>query len=308
VRLVDLAPIAEAALEAVRPAADAKGVGVSASLGARPGLVSGDPERLKQIVWNLLSNAVKFTPKGGSVRLEMRRVDSDVEVSVADTGIGIEPEFLPHVFDRFRQADGASTRRHGGLGLGLAIVRHLTEMHGGTAAVSSEGPGRGATFTVRFPLASLASEPEGAARSGELSAELEARLAGLRVLVVDDEPDAREIVSLALARYGAEVRAEASAAGALAQVAGWGPDVLIADIGMPVEDGYDLIRKVRALPAESGGGTPAVALTAYARVEDRLRVLDAGYQMHVPKPVEPTELVAAVASIAGPADGRPRRE
>ncbi|HEY9282801.1 MAG TPA: PAS domain S-box protein [Pyrinomonadaceae bacterium] len=305
VRPVDLAPVIEAAADAVRPASGAKGIGLRVALDPRAGPVSGDPVRLQQVVWNLLSNAVKFTPRGGRVEVRLGRTGSHVEMSVGDDGVGIEPEFLPHVFDRFRQADQRITRQHGGLGLGLAIVRHLVELHGGTVRAESAGLGRGTTFTVVLPAAPARADAGVSAAGRERPASGDApaaddcpgRLDGLRVLVVDDEPDTRELLRVGLEQCGAEVTTAASAGEALVAMTAEPPDVLISDIGMPGEDGYELIRHVRELPAEAGGRVPAIALTAYARVEDRMRALRAGYQMHVPKPVELEELVAVAASL-----------
>jgi signal transduction histidine kinase/ActR/RegA family two-component response regulator len=295
VETIEPAPCIEAAIETLEPAASAKGIRVTTALDRHAGPVSGDPARLQQIVWNLLSNAIKFTPRGGHVEVKLSRVASHVEITIEDSGQGIAPEFLPHVFDRFRQADGATTRSHGGLGLGLAIVRHLVEAHGGSIEAASEGKGRGATFTVSLPIAAVRpdSRPSAAVEPGE-----EHRLDGVRVLVVDDEEDARALVAIVVEQRGAEVASAGSAAEALALLETFRPDVLVSDIGMPGRDGYDLIRAVRALPPERGGRTPAVALTAYARVEDRVRAIRAGYQLHVPKPVEPEELVVVVASLA----------
>ncbi|MET0623818.1 MAG: ATP-binding protein, partial [Pyrinomonadaceae bacterium] len=304
VRPVDPNSFIEAAVEAVRPAAEAKGVRVQKVMDTGLVSVSGDPVRLQQIVWNLLSNAIKFTPRGGRVQVRMERVNSHIEVAVVDTGAGIAPEFLPHVFDRFRQADQRTTRRHGGLGLGLAIVRHLVELHGGSVRAESEGEGRGSTFTVMLPVAPVyANDPaqervHPAARDTLPAFECPDRLDGLRVLVVDDEPDTREMLKAGLEHCGANVTTVGSAAEAFALIVGEPPHVIISDIGMPEEDGYDLIRKVRKLPAEGGGRVPAIALTAYARAEDRMQALRAGYQMHVPKPVELVELAAVAASLA----------
>jgi len=302
VRAVEPDSFIDAAVEAVRPAAEAKGVRVQKLMDAGLASVSGDPVRLQQVVWNLLSNAIKFTPSGGRVQVRMERAGSHIEIAVSDTGIGIAPDFLPHVFDRFRQADGRTTRRHGGLGLGLAIVRHLVELHGGTVRAESEGEGHGSTFTVTLPAAPVytseqARRVQPAARETLPFFECPDRLDGLRVLVVDDEPDARELLKAGLGHCGARVTEAASAAEALASVEGAPPDLLISDIGMPGEDGYSLIRKVRSLPAERGGRVPAIALTAYARAEDRMQALRAGYQMHVPKPVELVELAAVAASL-----------
>jgi PAS domain S-box-containing protein len=303
VRQVEVAPIVEAAVDAVRPAADAKNIRLQMVLDPLAGPVSGDPVRLQQVVWNLVSNAVKFTPKGGRVQIRLARVNSHVEISVNDTGAGIPPEFLPHVFDRFRQADQKTTRQHGGMGLGLSIVRHLVELHGGTVEAESPGEGLGATFTVLLPVApvyrsvGVEERVHPAAKDTLPSYECPDRLDGLRVLVVDDEPDTRELLKTGLGQCGAEVMTAGSAGEALEAIRRVVPDVLISDIGMPEEDGYELIRRVRELPAEGGGRVPAIALTAYARVEDRMQALRAGYEMHVPKPVELAELVAVAASL-----------
>ncbi len=308
VRPFDLGSVIEAVVESVRPAAEAKSIRLQVLLDPRAGGVSGDPDRMQQVAWNLLSNAIKYTPKGGRVQVRLERVNSHVEVTVSDTGQGISPQFLPFVFDRFRQADQSTGRAHGGLGLGLAIVRHLVELHGGTVRAESPGEGHGATFTVALPVM-IAHD-----RQRFLDGDVERRhptagadevldcppaLDGLRVLIVDDEAGAREVLTAMLERCGAEVRSAASAGEALEAIEEQRPGVLVFDIGMPGEDGYWLIRRVRALPAERGGGTPAVALTAYARTEDRVRALTAGYQVHLAKPVEPAELIAAVASLAG---------
>ncbi len=297
----ELQPVIEAASESVRPTAEAKGVRLHLTLDSSVGVVFGDRERLQQVVWNLLSNAVKFTPGGGLVSVNLQRVNSHVEITVADSGTGIHSDFLPHVFDRFRQADGSTTRTHGGLGLGLAIVRHLVELHGGVASAESEGQGKGSTFTVRLPLMipveqqmSIAADAVATQSSTQLSASLE----GLKVLIVDDEPDARELVVVMLGRCGASMKVAASSAEAIEIVGGWKPDVLIADIGMPIEDGYGLIKRLRALPKDQGGCIPALALTAYARTEDRVRALSSGYQVHLSKPVDRAELAAVVARLA----------
>jgi signal transduction histidine kinase/CheY-like chemotaxis protein len=299
---VELGPLIEGAVDSTRPAADAKGIRVQVLLDPRAGAVAGDPQRLQQVLWNLLSNAIKFTPKGGRVQVQLKRVNSHVEVSVSDTGQGIKPEFLPHVFDRFRQADSSSKRVHGGLGLGLAIVRHIVELHGGRARAESAGEGQGATFTVELPLSLIRTAVTPArvhpTSEGALAFAPTTTLAAVRILVVDDEPDTLETLQHVLEACGAEVRTAVSAQEALAILAEWRPDLLVSDIGMPGEDGYELIRKVRALAPDQGGQIPALALTAYARVEDRLRVLGAGFQMHVAKPIEPAELVAVVGSLA----------
>ncbi|MBV9928431.1 MAG: PAS domain-containing protein [Acidobacteria bacterium] len=304
---VRLASVVESAAAVVRPAAAAKGVTLDVAADADVPTVGGDPARLQQVVWNLLSNAVKFTPTGGRVEARVRRAGSQVEVAVTDTGQGIEPDFLPHVFERFRQGEMGTTRRHGGLGLGLAIVRHLVELHGGTVRAESEGHGKGSTFILRLPLRAVrgpedpAAPVEEGARAEAFEARTEApTLEGLKVLVVDDEPDARQLLSEVLTRRGAQVSTAASADEALEKLRRWRPDVLLSDIGMPDGDGYDLIRRVRALPAEQGGRTPAAALTAYAVPADRERALASGFQLHVAKPVEPADLAAVVASLVNP--------
>ena len=309
VQRVNLAPVVEAAVETVRPAADAKGIRLQMVLDplARP--VSGDANRLQQIFWNLLTNAVKFTPKGGRVQILLERVNSHLEVSVIDSGEGIGPEFLPHVFDRFRQEDASTSRQHGGLGLGLAIVKNLVEMHGGTVRAKSGGANQGSTFAVALPLTAVHPEHEAphldrerehpAADSPASLLHTGVDLSGVTVLVVDDEPDARALVKRVLETCGAQVRTAGSGAEATAQIAEEKPDVLVSDIGMPGENGYELIRRVRQLPPEQGGTVPAIALTAYARSEDRMKAVRAGFQMHISKPVEPAELLTMVASLAG---------
>lgn len=310
VQRMDLVSVVEAAVETVRPAATAKGIRLQPVLDPKSRHVSGDPNRLQQVFWNLLTNAVKFTPKGGSVQVVLERIHSHLEVSVADSGEGIAPEFLPHVFDRFRQQDASTTRRHGGLGLGLAIVKQIVELHGGTVHVGSPGLGQGTTFRVMLPL--NATRPEASHRDEDRchpqaettppSSDLVDgfRLAGVRVLVVDDDADARALVKRLLEDRGANVQAAGSAGAAVELFRAGRPDVLVSDIGMPGEDGYSLLRRVRALEAEVGGTpVPAVALTAYARSEDRMKAVLAGFQMHVAKPVEPAELLAMVASLAG---------
>jgi PAS domain S-box-containing protein len=304
VRAVDLGKVIAAAVEAARPGAEAKNIRLQILLDPQAEAISGDPNRLQQVVWNLLSNAVKFTPKGGRVQVRLERINSHVEIVVSDTGQGIEPEFLPHVFDRFSQSDGSMTRRHGGLGLGLAIVRQLVELHGGTvSATSSEN---GATFTVSLPLLPLRVEPQSDAPArvhpkAETGTRLDCSqdLDGLRILIVEDEADSRELLNLMFASCGAEVVVAASAAEALKTIGREKFDLLISDIGMPEEDGYSLIRKIRKLTDEEGGAVPAIALTAYARAEDRVKALQSGFQMHVAKPVEAAELIATAANLAG---------
>ena len=304
VRPIELAGVIEAAVDSVRPAADAKGIRLHVVLDPRAGPVSGDANRLQQVVWNLLVNAIKFTPRDGRVGVNLARVNSHVEVIVSDTGEGIDAALLPHIFDRFRQADASTTRRHGGLGLGLSIVRHLVELHGGTVHAESGGEGRGSLFTVKLPLAVVRKGDDSRVHpTAEDRVDVglgTAQLDGVRVLVVDDEADARDLLSHLLRRCRAHVEAVASAADALAAIRRSRPDVLLSDIGMPGEDGYMLIQQVRALEEQTGlGKIPAVALTAFARAEDRRRALMAGFQMHVPKPVEAAELTAVVANLAG---------
>jgi PAS domain S-box-containing protein len=372
VKKVKLRPVINSALDGVRPAADAKAIQIHASFDPDADDVLGDPNRLRQIIWNLLSNAIKFTPEEGRVDVRVepvitkanagkpgddesnsmawntreingnRRASSFVRVTVSDTGEGISPEFLPHVFERFRQADASTTRLHGGLGLGLAIVRHLVEMHGGSVQADSPGEGLGATFSVSLPrvtedglkgetesaitdesftgassfpfsFSGTPAHPSSESQYGPLSREAgdvqpitegadpcdNAKvLEGLRLLIVDDEPDTCEMLSAALTQCGAEVKATRSAGEAVEELKRWRPDVLVAEIGMPVEDGYDMIQRIRKLDPEQGSLTPAIALTAYARAEDRERALEAGYQEHIPKPVEPDELVEVIAKLA----------
>jgi len=303
VRPSDPSTFIDAAVDAVRPAAEAKGVRMQKVMDT--GLISipGDPVRLQQVIWNLLSNAIKFTPRGGRVQIRSERVNSHLEIVVSDTGQGISPDFLPHVFDRFRQADQKTSRQHGGMGLGLAIVRHLVELHGGNVSAASDGEGKGSTFIVRLPISPIykvdatGARVHPAARDLLPANEATERLDGLRILVVDDEPDTRDLLKQGLENCGANVRLAASAAEAVDSIVAEIPDMLISDIGMPGIDGYDLIRQIRGLPADAGGKIPAVALTAYTRVEDRLQALRAGYDMHVPKPVELAELVAVAASV-----------
>jgi signal transduction histidine kinase len=298
VRQVDPGAIADAALDTVSAAAQARGIDLEKDAEAGLPRVRADPTRLQQVLWNLLSNAIKFTGSGGQVRLRLRRVGTQVEIAVSDTGQGISPAFLPHVFERFRQADSSNTRHHAGLGLGLAIVKELVEMHGGNVRAESGGSGQGSTFTVTLPAA-----PEAEFKVTQRQTPLPparfpmGSLAGVRLLLVDDEPDARALVEDLLRQAGAIVTAAASAREAIEQFALARPDVLLSDIAMPEENGYDLIRQVRAMSAEEGGGVPAIALTAFARPEDRARALEAGFQKHLAKPVEQAELLAAVAAL-----------
>jgi PAS domain S-box-containing protein len=294
----------DAAVEAVKPAAEAKGVRIQKVIDTGAISIPGDPVRLQQIVWNLLSNAIKFTPRGGRVQIRSERINSHLEIVVSDTGQGISADFLPHVFDRFRQADQKTSRQHGGMGLGLAIVRHLVEMHGGTVNADSEGEGKGAIFTVMLPISPVYQVDSSAGRVHPAARDLlppndtTDRLDRMRILVVDDEADTRELLRQGLEYCGATVTVVGSAAEAVQMLGDERPDILISDIGMPGVDGYDLIKQIRGLPASRGGKIPAIALTAYTRVEDRLQALRAGYDMHVPKPVELAELVAVALSVA----------
>ncbi|WP_437805164.1 hybrid sensor histidine kinase/response regulator [Sorangium sp. So ce1078] len=304
VQPVDLPAVVQAALEAVKLAAEAKGIAVVSGVDPEASALRGDPARIQQVAWNLLSNAVKFTPAGGRIDVALRRAGAHAELSVTDTGPGIAPQFLPHLFERFRQADASSTRKHGGLGIGLSIVKHLVELHGGTVAVASQGEGRGATFTVTLPLAGASQQAPGAtqrptsARAEALADYPAAELTGVRVLVVDDQPDAREVAQRVLEECAASVTTAGSATEAMAVLERERPDVLVSDLGMPGEDGFQLIRRVRGLGPGRGGATPAVALSALARAEDRARALGAGYQAHVAKPLDPAELVGVVATLA----------
>ena len=303
---VQPAALIQAAIETVRPSAEAKGIKLTALLDPAAGPISGDPNRLQQVVWNLLSNAIKFTGRDGRVEVLLERVNSHIEITVADTGMGISAEFLPHVFDRFRQdVASSSTRSTKGLGLGLSIVKHLVELHGGTVRAASEGEARGATFTIHLPLTVVRRNQAGEERRHPRSPSSEAaeftrvNLSGITVLVVDDQDDARDLLKRVLEECDARVLTAASAGAALATVEADHPDVLVSDVGMPDVDGYELLRRVRALGPARGGRLPAIALTAFARSEDRTRALRAGFLVHVSKPVEPSELVATVASIVG---------
>jgi signal transduction histidine kinase/ActR/RegA family two-component response regulator len=305
IQSVDPGSFVEAAIETVRPAAEAKGIRLSTLLDPGAGPINGDPSRLQQVVWNLLSNAIKFTAREGRVQVVLERVSSHIEIAVADTGVGIKPEFLPHVFDRFRQEKASRTRSAVGLGLGLSIVKHLVELHGGSVHAISAGEGQGATFTVCLPLTVVQREgepgsrlhPKGTSRTSPLFRPPD--LSGIKVLVVDDQPDARDMIRRVLEDCEADVATAGSAAEALRAVEEGRPDVLVSDIGMPDVDGYELLRRIRALGPSPGGHLPAIALTAFARSEDRTRALRAGFLAHVAKPVEPSELLATVASVVG---------
>jgi CheY-like chemotaxis protein/two-component sensor histidine kinase len=311
---LDIQPVSpgsfvEAALETVTPSAEVKGIRIEKVLDPSAGPVSGDPARLQQVIWNLLSNAVKFTPKNGKVQVLLERVNSHIEISVADTGIGIRPEFLPHVFERFRQADASTTREYAGLGLGLSIVKHLVELHGGTVRAESAGEGRGATFVVHLPVSVVRRDSRVGERVHPRTADPSSSdfkvvdLSDIKVLVVDDEADARDLIKRIVEECGAEVLTAGSAMEALQMVEQDRPHVLVSDIGMPGVDGYEFLRRVRALGEAKGGKVHAVALTAFARSEDRTRALRAGFLYHVSKPVEPSELIATLASAAGRTSG-----
>jgi len=301
VQRVDLVPIIEAAIDALRPSTEAKAIRLRTMLDPLGGPVSGDIHRLQQVVWNLLSNAVKFTPKGGRIDVLLQRVNSHVEITVTDSGSGISPDFLPFIFDRFRQADSSTTRRHGGLGLGLSIVKQLVELHGGNVRAESAGEHQGASFVVSLPVRVLREEEkrEHPTTRTPVTFQAEVDLTGLKVLVVDDDADARELVGIVLGAAHADVLAAASAEQALVLLKSARPDLIVSDIGMPECDGYQFLRAVRALSPAEGGKTPAIALTAFARSEDRTRALLSGYQAHVAKPIEPHELVVTVGSLAG---------
>lgn len=306
VQRVDLSSVLRAAVETTRPTAEAKGVHLQTVIDPLPGMsVSGDVNRLQQVLWNLLSNAVKFTPKGGRIQVLLERIDSHLEISVTDTGEGIRPEFLPYIFDRFRQADASTTRRHGGLGLGLSIVRQLVELHGGSVTVKSDGPEKGSTFLVSLPLTAVHRyrEVEVERRHPRLGpkgmTEVEVEIKGVRVLVVDDEMDARTLLKRILEDSQAVVTVAESAEKAIELLRVGKFDVLVSDIGMAGEDGYSLIKRVRALDAADGGDIPAIALTAYARGEDRIKAIAAGFQMHIAKPVETVELITMIAGARG---------
>ena len=305
-RPVEIERVFQAAIDVIRPSAEAKRIALQVVTDDRHSVVFGDANRVQQVIWNLLSNAIKFTGEGGRVEAGLSRTKGHVEITVTDTGVGIESQFMPYVFDRFRQADSTSTRKYGGLGLGLAIVRHLVEMHGGTVDASSPGIGYGATFKVRFPIASpdiLAppekrpSGPESKQPTQPNQVDDTQNLGGVRVLVVDDDLDTLEMLKVVLQERGVEVITASSAVDALNALEHSLPDALVSDLAMPEQDGYELIEHIRQRGPERGGNIPAVALTAYARAEDRVRALTGGFQMYVPKPVDPNELVAVVADL-----------
>jgi signal transduction histidine kinase/ActR/RegA family two-component response regulator len=298
---IELAPVLEAAINVVRPTAEAKQIKIAVQVPQEPIAVPGDANRLQQVFWNLLSNAVKFTPANGKVSVELKHTPSDVEITVSDTGEGISPSFMPFVFDRFRQADSTSTRQHGGLGLGLAIARHLVEIHGGSISARSDGNGKGAMFTVKLPIvggisAVEATPPEPIESEIAAREKLQTILSGLNVLLVDDDNDTLELLSAALTQRSAKVSAVSSARAAIESIHVSRPDVLISDIAMPGEDGYQLMRNVLDLKLEPA--LPAIAITAYAKDEDRQKALDAGYHRYLSKPVELGEFISAVAELA----------
>jgi len=302
---LNLATIVEAAVDALRPTAGAKGIELQAEIEPVTFLVRGDANRLRQVIWNLLSNAIKFTQRGGSVRIKLNAAESSVRITVNDTGEGISSEFLPYVFDRFRQAEGSISRKQGGLGLGLAVVRHLVELHGGGVSAESAGFNKGSTFTVDLPMAAERRDP---ARAEERRKESErrrnlggnkVRLDGVHVLLVEDDDDSRRLLGTMLKQHGADVTAAASVADALTLFSEKVPDVLVSDIGMPEQDGYEFIRKIRAFPVDRGGLTPAIALTGYATRKDRERSLSAGFDDHIAKPIEQRQLVTAIAGLVG---------
>jgi PAS domain S-box-containing protein len=309
VRPIQPASVISAAVESLRFAADARQIRIQTVLDSNAGPIAGDFERLQQVVWNLLSNAIKFTPKGGRIQIVLERVNSHIEIRVTDTGRGLKPEFLPYIFNRFTQAEAVTTRTHGGLGMGLAIARAIIELHGGGISAASEGEGKGSTFTLNIPLMPISRElPPDRVHPQvswtEISLECPPEVAGLRVLVVDDDGDTCDMIRAALDQCGAVVQTASSAESALQLFRSSQPDVLISDIGMPEVDGYELIRRIREIEHGLGTKVPAVALTAFARIEDRVKSLASGYQMHVAKPVEPAELLTIVASLSGFIDRR----
>jgi signal transduction histidine kinase/ActR/RegA family two-component response regulator len=312
IRHIDLTNVVQGAIATVRPAADAKGIRLVQVVDPKAGPIRGDATRLQQVVWNLLNNAIKFTPKGGRVQIALERTHSGVRLIVSDTGEGIRPDFISQVFEKFRQADASTSRRHGGLGLGLSIVKSLVELHGGTVRAESEGVGKGATFIVDLPLTAVTAPPEQSENSAADNGDSQTApakpviaeqdlpsLAGLTVLAVDNDADALTMIRRTLERNGARILTATSATEAISLMDAMTVDVIVSDIGMPEVDGYEFVRQVRTRDHKQGGAVPAAALTAVARSEDRIRALDAGYQMHVAKPVDPTELVLVVASLAG---------
>jgi PAS domain S-box-containing protein len=307
IRQVDLPTVVADAIETVQKDADEKGVVIGRQFENTVGSVAGDPARLQQIVWNLLSNAIKFTPKGGTVTVRLDRAGPDAQITVVDTGVGIKPDFLPHIFDRFQQADQSITRRFGGLGLGLSIVKHLVELHGGSIHAESSGESHGSVFSIVLPSSSRVETPDSQPLVPKWhEVQPPASLNGIRVFIVEDEPDTREFLERFLTAHGADVVAVSTAREALATLPRWEADLLVSDIGLPDMDGYDLMQQVRRLEAKNCATIPAIALTAYARTEDRTRAFRAGYQAHLAKPVEPAELLATIASFADLIDGKGR--
>jgi len=303
VQPVEVPLVLQEAVETIRPAADAKRIKLHTVIDPQVSPIAGDPDRLRQVVWNLLSNAVKFTPKQGQIQLRLERINSSVEITISDNGIGIQQDVLPHIFERFRQGEAGSTRAHAGLGLGLAIVRNLVELHGGTVYASSAGPGTGATFRVRLPVMIVHPEVREEKRvhpkrSSPARLDRLPDLSGVHVFVVDDEPDALRLLVEILESSGARVTMASSGAAALEKITTTLPDVLVADLGMPLMDGFELIRCIRASDNRRIRDIPAAALTAYARSEDRFRTLEAGFEMHLPKPVDPLELASAIKALA----------
>jgi CheY-like chemotaxis protein len=308
VRPFDIESVFQAAIDVIRPSAQAKHVALQVVADDGPTMVFGDASRLQQAIWNLLSNAVKFTDAGGHIEAQLTHTSTQTEISITDSGIGIQPQFLPYLFERFRQADSSSTRRYGGLGLGLAIVRHVVEMHGGRVSAVSSGTGQGSTFKITLPLMANLQAPHTEVPAYEskpdtpaagTSEETVPELDHVRVLVVEDDPDTLDLLKAVLNNYGADVVTAASAREAIDTFEHWRPDVLVSDLAMPDQDGYQLIGQLRARGPERGGNTPAVALTAYARNEDRRRALAAGFQMHLAKPISPKDLIAALANLSG---------
>ena len=305
VQRLDLASVIDAALDSVGPSAEGRSIRLRKTIDSAAGPVFGDPQRIQQVVWNLLSNSIKFTPKGGRIDVLLRCVNSHIEIRVTDTGIGIAAEFLPHVFERFRQADSSTTRKHGGLGLGLSIVKHLVELHGGSVAAESPGANRGASFIVKLPIRAVRDDDTDAqptSRPTEVG-DAPVQLAGVHVLVVDDDPDSRELIGSVLAGVAAVPVLAGSVTEALDLIGARRFDLIVSDVSMPERDGYQLMRAVRSLPTERGGRTPAIALTALARSEDRTRALLSGFQVHLAKPIEPHELVVTAASLTGKMPG-----
>ena len=304
IKRIEITPIIKSVIESLRPAAEAKQIRLELTIDPLADQLRADEARLQQIIWNLLSNSVKFTDKGGVIKIGIGRNQSTTEIVVSDNGQGISEEFLPFVFDRFQQADSSITRKHGGLGLGLAISRHLVELHGGTIAVSSPGEGLGATFKVRLPVAAVGVRDSSIKSTTEKRESLSTiaaipNLSQSKVLAIDDAADARQLIRAVLEQFGADVLTASSVKEGLELLATWKPDVIVCDIGMPEEDGYTFISEVRRLSADQGGTIPAIALTGYVRVEDRMRALAAGYQMFVPKPVEATELASLIQAVMG---------